>query len=386
MFTRHLTSLIEKASTKYKAIALVGPRQSGKTTLAKACFPDHQYISLEDPDHKLRASEDPKGFLRAIPGNCILDEVQNSPHIFSYLQGILDSEKDTRQFVLTGSNSFRLNAKISQSLAGRIRIFSVLPLTYSEIPLHKQPSQLYPALWSGSYPRIYNEGLDPNIWCADYYKTYVQKDVRELSSVADLGQFDKFMRILAGRTGQLTQFSSMASEVGVSQPTIVRWMGIVESSFLAYRLAPHFRNFNKRVIKTPKVYFYDTGLLCYLLRIRSPDQLEFHPLRGAIFENFVVSEIQKSYFAKALEPNTYFWRDQHGHEIDVTIDLSNILYPVEIKMGSTLSTDWLRQLRWLNQLQSYDTGSVIYGGDDSFDFHNYKIVPWSQIHKLPFLQ
>ncbi len=385
MFRRHITDKLLIYKERYKAIALVGPRQSGKTTLAKSVFPKHKYLSLEDPDLRIRALEDPKQFLISIDSDCILDEVQNVPELLSYLQGILDDAEDTRQFILTGSNSFKLNEKISQSLAGRIKILNILPLLYWEIPQDLQRSSLDEVLRFGSYPRIYKENLDPFEWCSDYYNTYVQKDLRSLVNITDLTQFDRFIRVCAGRASQLTQFSSIASEVGISQPTANKWSSVLETSFIIFRLQPHFKNFNKRIIKSPKIYFYDTGLLCYLLRIQSQEQLSTHPLRGAIFENWIISELQKSFLSTGIESPLYFWRDQHGHEIDLVIDTPPILHPIEIKSGITFQPEWTKNLDWLNKLQNHNKSTIFYGGTDNFTFKDSAIVSWKDMEKYaPF--
>ncbi len=382
MFERHLAAAIDDIRTSYRAISLVGPRQAGKTTLAKMCFPSHRYISVEDPDIRLRSTEDPRGFLSGIREHCILDEIQNAPELLSYLQSILDDRDDNRQFILTGSNSFRLNEKISQSLAGRVRNLVVLPTFRQEIPKELQPKTVDDALWQGSYPRIYDESLAPNVWYGDYYNTYIQKDVRQLVNVSDLAQFDRFIRVLAAHAGQQVSFSAIASDVGVSQPTVTRWYGVLEASFIAYRLQPHFKNFKKRLTKSPKLYFFDTGLLCYLLRIRKPEQLNTHPLRGAIFENWIVSELHKMYYAQAEEPPLYFWRDQHGHEIDVIVDISTKLLPIEVKSGQTFSTDWTKQIDWLNRLQDQSGGVIFYGGDETFMFKDCQVAGWIALNRF----
>lgn len=376
MFPRAIESKLLQYKDKYRAIALVGPRQSGKTTLARSCFPDYDYLSLENPDIRARAIEDPKGLLSSIAGNVILDEIQQTPDILSYLQEILDDKQDLRSFILTGSNSLQLNQRISQSLAGRVRILRILPFYRQELPKSEQNTDLNTTLFFGGYPRIYDEKLEPNEWFADYYNTYVQKDVRSLIQIENLSQFDRFIRVTAGHAGHLSNHASIASDVGVQQPTITRWISVLEASFLLFRLEPHFRNFSKRIIKSSKYYFYDTGLLCYLLRISSPEQLDTHPLRGAIFENWVAAEAHKMLYSSGREPALYFWRDQHGHEVDLVTDFSTHLFPTEIKSGATFQATWLKNIDWFNKLQHFSESCVVYGGRESFSFKDTRIVSW----------
>ncbi|MGZ3775286.1 MAG: ATP-binding protein [Pseudobdellovibrionaceae bacterium] len=379
MFTRFIANQFKNAVTKYKAVTLIGPRQSGKTTLAKTICPDFEYYSLENPEHRRRSYEDPKGFLTSIKKSVIIDEVQRNPDLLSYLQEILDDKKDKRKFVLTGSNSLLLSDKISQSLAGRSRILHVLPLLRQELPKKLQPATISETLFMGSYPRIFDENLEPNEWYGDYVQTYLEKDVRTLINVENIGQFDRFLRITASRTGQLSNFSSLGSDVGISTPTAQKWFGVLQASYIAFTLNPHFVNFGKRIIKASKIYFFDTGLLCYLLRIQTPDQLENHPLAGAIFENWVVSEYYKKFTSEAKEPPLYFWRDQHGHEIDLILDLGKKLFPIEIKLSQTFHTDFINNILWFNELQKTQDGQVIYGGNKDFPFQNIKVNSWSEI-------
>lgn len=382
MFDRVLEDKILKSSEQYRVVALVGPRQSGKTTLAKKIFPQHAYLSLENPDTRLRALNDPRSFLSGLPEQSVLDEVQNTPELFSYIQEIVDDKKNRRRFVLTGSNSFQLNEKISQSLAGRIRIFTILPLTISELPASLISPNVDELLLKGLYPRIYDESLDASEWFDGYYQTYLQKDVKAIANVADMNQFDRFVRLCAGRAGCLTDYNAVASEVGVSQPTAVRWSSILESSFITFRLAPHFNNFGKRMIKSPKLYFFDTGLLCQLLRIRNVEQIESHPLRGAIFENFIIAECMKNFFSMGIQPALYFWRDQHGHEIDLIVEKGHQLVPVEIKSGATFHSDWLTNMEWFSKLQPGVNGFLVYGGSTLFTHRGVTAIPWNKLELL----
>lgn len=378
MFQRMLKTPLSQSLRKYKCVSLIGPRQSGKTTLAKICASDFDYISLENPDSRSRAISDPRLFLKSCKNSAILDEIQYVPELFSYLQEILDDKKDKRQFILTGSNSFQLNEKVSQSLASRTRIFKLLPLTLSELP--EQIDDLDKLLTTGFYPRIYDEKLDPFDWFSDYYQTYIQKDINLILNVSDTNQFDRFVRVCAGRASQLTEYSSIASEIGISQPTAVRWASVLESSFITFRLSPHFNNYNKKIIKSSKLFFFDTGLLCQLLRIRTPEILETHPLRGAVFENFVVSEIMKQYLSNAQDPPLYFWRDQHGHEIDLVQDKSTKLACFEIKSGSTFQEDWIKNLTWFKRISNSKNLNLIYGGEDEFSIKDVKVFPWQKIN------
>jgi uncharacterized protein len=382
VYKRKLQLKITKTAKSYKAIALVGPRQSGKTTLAKMAFPKAHYMSLENPDHRSRAIDDPRLFIKSLQSTTILDEIQNTPDIFSYLQEILDDKSDKRRFILTGSNSFKLNEKISQSLAGRIRIFNILPLIMSELPADELSTDIDRVLHTGLYPKIYDEKLDPYEWFTDYFNTYIQKDIRSTINVSDLNQFDRFVRLCAGRAGQLSDYSAIASDAGLSQPTASRWASVLEASFLTFRLAPHFKNFNKKVIKTPKIYFYDTGLLCQLLGIASPDALRIHSKRGDIFENFVIAETRKHYFANATEPPMYFWRDQHGHEIDLLIEKGENFVAIEAKSGSTFQPDWLKNLKWFGNLDANIECKLIYGGQEGFDLGPISLHRWHEVYSM----
>lgn len=377
MFKRQLSKKILDFSQKHRCLSLIGPRQSGKTTLCKALFPEYDYFSFENPDLKDRFTLDPKGFLDSLHQNVIFDEVQNVPHLFSYLQEILDQPDQKQKFILTGSNNLKLNQKISQSLAGRTKILELLPLSYQEIPKELTSKNLNSVLRHGGYPRIFNEDLEPQDWLGDYFFTYVEKDIRSTLQIQDATTFNRYCRLLAGRVGQLINHQSLSGDLGITQPTAKSWLSLLETTYICFTLSPHYRNFNKRLIKSPKVYFYDTGLLCYLLRIHDEDQLDTHPLRGQIFENWVISETLKTFRNMAMEAPLYFWRDQHGHEIDLVLDRSTHLDLYEIKAGKTFQKDFLKNLKWLNKLQN-NLGKchVIYGGDESFKAQECEIHPW----------
>lgn len=378
MYGRTIEAEFRKSLKKYPVITLIGPRQSGKTTLVQTAFPNFQYVSLEDPDVRLFATEDPRGFFAKYPGSLVLDEVQRIPHLTSYVQTIVDDKKDRRQFILTGSHNLLLMEAVSQSLAGRTRVFELLPLSWQELA-KTEKADLNQLLWQGGYPRIYDQRLDPNEWHREYLRLYVERDIRSIVSITDLDRFERFIRLTAGRVGQLANFLNLANESGISQPTAQAWFSALKTTYVCFALQPHFKNFNRRIVKTPKIYFYDTGLLCYLLKIREPEQLDSHPLRGQIFENFVVVEKIKSAFNSGQEPHLYFWRDQKGHEIDLVEDRGNSLYPMEIKNSQTFHPSFVANIKYFNALQKAtgkNMGQVIYAGQEPLTFEDYLITPW----------
>ena len=378
MYKRTLEKYISSIRSKYKCITIMGPRQSGKTTLSKKLFPKFQYFTFESPDLRSRVLLDPRAFLKTI-SSAVLDEIQKVPELLSYIQEILDDPLDKRRLVLTGSNNLLLQEKISQSLAGRTRIIELLPLERNELPKKDKIENIYASLYFGSYPRIFNEKLDPTEWLGDYYRTYVERDVRLLLNVGDLNAFDRFVRLCAGRVGQLLSMDSLASDAGITQPTAKSWLSVLQTSYICFFLEPHYRNFSKRIIKSPKLYFNDSGLLCYLLRINSPEQIQSHPLIGSIFENWVISEIKKSYHHHGKEAPLYFWRDQHGHEVDLVVDKGTNLFCIEIKSGQTFQKNFLDSIVWLNKLQSQSTGACIYGGDQNFQVNEINIQSWKKM-------
>ncbi|MBI9016354.1 MAG: ATP-binding protein [Phycisphaerae bacterium] len=379
MYKRNIEPYLAKAASKYKCITMIGPRQSGKTTLAKKTFKDFEYYNFENPDIRNMALYDPRQFLSGIKTSVILDEIQKVPEIISYLQEIIDNKKDPRQFILTGSNNLKISEKVSQSLAGRTRILEILPFQRNEFPAKVRFNEIDNTLLFGSYPKIYNEQLDPTEWLSDYLVTYVEKDIRNIINIENLRAFDSYLRLIAGRVGQLVNFSSLSSDAGITHPTAQKWLTALEASYICFVLQPHFKNFNKRITKAPKIYFYDTGLLCYLLRIKNIEQLKSHPLRGAIFENWVVSEYLKYYANQGQEAPLYFWRDQHGHEIDLVIDHGTSLDLIEIKSGMTFNKDYFKNINWLNKLQEKDNGICIYGGEKEIELGSQKVVPWDKI-------
>jgi len=396
MFKRTLSGKLSALAKKFPVVSIMGPRQSGKTTLSKKVFEDHDYVSLEEPDEREFALADPKGFLRRFSGGVILDEVQRAPDLLSYIQGIVDRENIPGRFILTGSQQFHVMEKISQTLAGRTAIVYLLPLSLNELlgqptpdpyeidilPDKKKrtPFSLEDILYKGLYPRIHDRGLEPHEWLSAYYRTYVERDVRDVANIGNLDAFQRFVRLCAGRTGQLLNLSSLASDCGISHTTARHWVSILQAGFIIQLLPPHHENFSKRIIKSPKIYFLDTGLLCYLLRIRETEDIPVHPLKGAIFENFVFSEIYKAFAHRGELPPLYFWRDRTGHEVDIVIDTGKRLVPVEIKSAETIDSSFFDGLRYYISLgiPVSKTGVLVHGGDALYQRENFTVRPWFQ--------
>ncbi len=391
MLPRQLEKVLPDVLTTFPVVAIVGPRQSGKTTLCRNFFSDKPYVSFENPDHKERFEADPRGFLANYPDGAVFDEVQRCPDLFSYLQEIVDRSSRMGRFILTGSQQFRLNSGISQSLAGRVASFRLLPFSLSELETGRvfgddlRGMSLDEYLYQGSYPPIYDRGPKVALWCANYIQTYVERDVRSLLNVSDLGTFQRFIRLCAARTGQLVNFSEIGEQAGVSHNTIKSWISILEASCILFLLKPYHTNFSKRLVKTAKIYFYDTGLLCWLLSIKDTTQLNLHPMRGQIFESFVISELLKNRFNRGEENNLYFWRDQNGNEIDVLIDQGMETIPLEIKSGMTFRPEHCKTIqKWESISGSARQPILIYGGDTSFGHRNCAIQSWRTLGKMEF--
>jgi predicted AAA+ superfamily ATPase len=379
MLKRTISVELKNLANQYKAIAVLGPRQSGKTTLVKACFGNKPYVSLENPDMRTFAIDDPKGFLKNYPEGAILDEVQRVPQLFSYLQQILDESKTTGLFILTGSNNFLLQENITQSLAGRVGYIQLLPFSVDELGEHI-PTTVNGILYKGFYPPLYDQAFEVDKWFSNYIRTYVERDVRQLKGIDNLLVFERFLRLCASRVGQLLNKNSLAVEVGVDSKTIESWIGLLEASFIAYRLKPHHKNFNKRLVKMPKIYFYDVGLVSALLGIKNEKQLDLHPLKSNIFENFVIMELLKQEYNYGKSDNLFFWRNNSGHEIDVLIDKGLELIPLEIKAGKTITKEYFKGILYWNKLSGNNGGYVVYAGDDYQKRSNeIETVPFNKI-------
>ncbi len=392
MKDRHLAGHLISGAKHFPAVWLMGPRQSGKTTLARACFPDYRYISFEDLDLRDFAAKDPRGFLRQYPSGVILDEAQRCPDLLSYLQTHLDREGVNGKYILTGSQQFVLARSIKQSLAGRVAILHLFPFSLSELwecqpiaidknsrsPLQPK-STLENVLFQGLYPAVHDRKIPPTMWYSSYFATYVERDVQEMLGVKDVALFSTFLRFCAARTATLLNQSELAGAVGLSLSTVRAWLKLLERSGLIFLLQPHHANFSKRLVKTPKLYFMDTGLLCYLLRIQSADQISTHPLKGALFETWVVAEVAKQFWHRGEEPPVYFWRDHKGQEIDLLVDFGQRLWPVEVKSAETIHADFVKTIRWWENLEGNNAqgGTVVYGGGEPQLRDGYSYRPWA---------
>lgn len=366
---------------KFPVIALLGPRQSGKTTLARATFAQYNYVSLEDLDVRRFAMADPREFLNVYKNDhgIILDEIQHAPDLLSYIQTEVDRTQKTGSFILTGSQNFLFNEAISQTLAGRISILTLLPLSMSELK-HENllPENINTIMFQGSYPRLYDKDIAPVDWYPNYVKTYIERDVRQIKNVTDLSVFQLFMKLCAGRIGQILNMSSLANDCGVSVGTVQAWLSVLQASYVIFLLQPHFKNFSKRLVKTPKLYFYDTGLASFLLELDNPKQLATHYLRGGLFESYIISELIKLRYNAGRIPHYYFWRDNVGHEVDCIIDHGGKSFPVEIKSRQTINQDYFEGLHYWSELAQDQAGRnyCIYTGSDSQNRTHVSVLKW----------
>jgi predicted AAA+ superfamily ATPase len=375
MITRKITSDLRQAASEYPVVSILGPRQSGKTTLARMTFPEKEYLSLEDPDVRMAAEADPRGFLGQMREGAILDEVQRLPLLLSYIQGIVDQVRRPGLFILTGSHQPQLHQTISQSLAGRTALLTLWPFSLAEIRQYGSDWDPFDLIVRGCFPRLHEEGLEPRRFFNGYVQTYVERDVCALVQLRDLSQFQKFLVLLAGRTGQVVNHASLANDVGVSSTTIRNWLNVLMASYVVFELPPFFENIGKRLIKSPKVYFTDVGLATFLLGIHSAEQAARDPLRGGLYENLVIADVLKGAFNRGIRPDLYFFRDAKGHEVDLLIREGGELIPVEIKSGSTFSPDFLKGLEQFRALKpgSVRPGSVLYGGEQRFQIQGVRI-------------
>jgi len=380
MVKREITAKIKAMANKMPIISIAGPRQSGKTTLAKMCFPDYRYVNLENPDTMEEAISDPRLFLNSGRKGLIIDEIQKYPKLLSYIQTISDEHNRPGEFVITGSQNLLISEKISQSLAGRVFITHLLPFSLAELSKAGfKMNDFSKYIKTGFYPRIYDKKINPELFYPSYIQTYAERDLRQIINVSNLFLFQKFMRLAAGRIGQLINYNSIATELGVDLKTIKSWFSILETSFIVFFLQPHHKNFSKRLVKTPKLYFYDTGLASSLLGIKKESDLRSHWARGALFENMVIADLCKNYFNKAVQPPLYFWRDNTGNEIDCIIDDGTKIKCVEIKSSTTISSDFFKGLNFYKKLDETSLPYLVYGGHISGKRKEAGVVSWVKL-------
>ena len=381
---RALTEETFETAKEFKIVCVIGPRQSGKTTLCKQLFIEKAYVNLEDPDVLLFAKTNPKTFLAKYPKGAIFDEVQRIPELFNYLQGIVDSSDEMGQFILSGSNNFLMQQNISQSLAGRVGYIELLPFSLSELEASNiQNESLNKQILEGFYPDIIRKKSSASRWITNYIRTYLERDVRLIRNIGDILVFSKFLKICAIRTSQLLNMSSIAKELGVEHKTLDAWLSVLESSYILYRLPPYFNNFNKRLIKSSKIYFYDTGIVCHLLGIRSVEGLQKSNYYGAIFENFIVSEIIKNRKNKEQFGDIYFYRDSTGNEVDVLIENEGNLIPIEIKSAVKIQKEHHKNLKWFQKVFRQDGGVLLYAGNENESFPNeIEQLSWTNVKDL----
>lgn len=381
MIERIAATRLIKLAKAFRSVAVVGPRQSGKTTLCKKVFPQKPYISLENPDTLEFAGADPRGFLGQYRNGAILDEIQRAPHLFSYLQQVLDETKKKGLFILTGSNNFLLQENITQTLSGRIAYLQLLPLSLQELKDSKKIKADYRwHILHGGYPEVITKKINPADWYAGYINTYVERDVRQLKNISSLSQFIKLLRLCAGRTGQILNLTSLSNDCGIDQKTVAAWLSVLQSSYIVYLLKPYHGNFNKRIIKTPKLYFYDTGVACSLLGISHAKQIATHAAKGPLFENMIVSELLKERFNAGVADNLYYWRDKTGNEVDVLLDKAGKLTVMELKAGETISQDFFKGLQYFSSLNANTVEKILlYAGKQEQKRSNgITVKPWDK--------
>ncbi|CAN7173026.1 ATP-binding protein [Variovorax sp. LjRoot130] len=385
MIPRDIAPLAARLAQQYPVLTLTGPRQSGKTTLCRELFAGKRYVTLEDPDTRRFAQEDPRGFLKGIEAGAIVDEIQRAPQLPSYLQSLVDEDASPGRFILTGSQQFELMSHVSQSLAGRTAVLRLLPFSLAEVAqIHPVP-ELSQTLLTGFYPRIHDRGLDPSQALGDYFATYVERDLHQLAAVHDLQRFERFVRLCAGRIGQLVNLTSLGNDAGVSHATARAWLDLLQTSYIVHVLPPWFTNTSKRLVKSPKLYFHDVGLACWLLGLRTPEQVARDPLFGSLFENFVVIEALKSRFNRGETAEMYFYRDATGNEVDLLLPSGRRFRAVEIKAGATVNSDYFRGLSGFSALfpDALEGGSVVYGGETAQMRSDWPVIAWKRLQNPP---
>ena len=384
MYNRTLQPHILRLATQYPVITMTGPRQSGKTTLCQATFPNHDYVNLEEISIREFANNDPKGFLAQYSDGVILDEIQRAPDLPSYIQPMVDKKDNPGQFILTGSQQFEVTHTINQSLAGRTAVVKLLPLSYHELYNSVAPSSIAEVLYAGFYPRIFNKNLNPTEALGFYLSTYVERDIRTLINIKNLATFERFLKICASQVGQLINYTTIANDCGIEQKTVKSWLSVLEASYIIYQVKPHYQRFRKRLTKSSKLYFYDVGFAAYLLGISSPKHVLSHPLKGLLFENFIVCEFLKNRFNNVKDSNIYFFRDHVGNEVDLILDYGNTLYSVEIKSAETVNYEFLKGLNFYKNLSGEKNSKrfLVYAGDKNYEMNHVKIFSYKNLDDL----
>lgn len=383
MIIRDIETELRKTALSYPVVAVVGPRQSGKTTLVRKVFNTHRYITLEDFYMADEARKDPRRFLKDFPSESglILDEIQNVPELLSYIQGIVDQDKRKGFFVVTGSHNILVNEAITQSLAGRVAYITLFPLSIHELSVGKLlPNSIEAAVFNGSYPGVYSDGIDPEKFYKNLVASYLEKDVRQIKQIENFSLFQKFIALCAARTGQLLNLPSLANDCDIDYKTARAWISVLEATYTIFLMHPYYKNLGKRMIKSPKLYFADTGLACSLLRLRQAQDLTEHYLRGNLIENFLIADLLKQYYNLDLRPPLFFWRDQSGNELDCVIEQALRLIPLEIKAGKTPNQAFFKGLRyWKKEIDEHATGYVLYAGDEDFPSSEGRVLSWKNI-------
>ena len=385
MVTRELIADIQKMAKKMPVISITGPRQSGKTILSQSAFPEYPYLNLERPEIRELAMRDPRALLEEHSDGVIVDEAQYAPKLFSYVQVQTDADRKPGRFILTGSQNFLLMEKISQSLAGRTAIYHLLPFSISELQSAGLLAPDYESqILKGFYPRIYNAGLEPARFHSWYQQTYLDRDARQLQNIKDLRTFQMFIRLCAGRIGQTLNYATLSNDAGIDVKTVKQWLSVLETSFIIFLLQPYHRNYRKRLVKSPKLYFHDTGLACYLLGIETREQLVTHHHKGFLFENFVIAELRKRAFNKGATPEVAYWRDNTGHEIDCILERAGKPIAIETKAGKTFNSDMLSGLTWFGDIAEIPESQrfLVYGGEETFPLKEGTALPWHGLLKI----
>ena len=384
MINRTIEPVLKDLAAKYPVVTLTGPRQSGKTTLCRKVFPDAPYANLENPDTREFAATDPRGFLSAYPAGVIIDEIQRVPDLVSYIQGIVDERKMPGQFILTGSRQFEVMDAVNQSLAGRTALLKLLPFSIAEIRGTTLPESMDLLLLTGFYPRIHDQGLNPTQALGDYYETYVERDVRQLASIHNLGLFQKFVRLCAGRIGQVLNLQSLGNDAGISHTTARAWVTLLEAGYILFLLKPWYRNISKRLIKSPKIYFYDVGLAAWLLGMESELHMSRDPLRGSLFENLALTETLKYRYNRGRKNTLAFYRDSRGNEVDMILESGRDVFPVEVKAGATIATDFFKGLAHFSRLIGGlpHGGGLLYGGRETRQQDPFHIHPVTDVEGM----